>query len=246
MSPRIVKILLAGSLALLIVAVWRKDVLPEHETLRYEMLREPEQTSVQQAPFESSVNGVTYNIQPLYTYDLYGLVVSTHDSNAWWDYIHRDWNDHLNVVDLCVVWGENARRGAYEQMDFSNGQFVCYFNTRSREVYNAFDQTAFSNNHLLTDNAEIASELRQVRAGDQVHFRGYLAEYSHNYGRAFKRGTSISRADTGNGACETVYVEAFEVLRRGGGAWPALAWMAGLLLATSVVAWFSLPVRFDH
>ena len=23
--------------------------------------------------------------------------------------LHRLWNDHLNVADLCVIWGNNAR-----------------------------------------------------------------------------------------------------------------------------------------
>ena len=32
-----------------------------------------------------------------------GLVVSKHDADTWWDWIHRAWNDHLNVTDLCVI-----------------------------------------------------------------------------------------------------------------------------------------------
>jgi hypothetical protein len=112
------------------------------------------------------------------------------------------------------------------------------------EIYQVFDQAALSNNHLLTDKPDIARAIRKVRLGDQVHFRGYLAEYSHNHnGRPFNRGTSIVRTDTGNGACETIFVEDFEILRPGGGPWRAVMWAALLLLAVSVIAWFRLPLR---
>ena len=243
MTHRLVHYVLLGSLILLAVALWRKDILPEHQGLREELLLEPAQALTRQLPIETKVGGVTYQIQPLYTYDLYGMVVSKHDPNTWWDYIHKEWNDNLNIADLCVVWGNNVRSGVYKDVSFSSGQFTCNVSTNSREAYAAFDPTAISNNHLITDDLRLARKMRDVRIGDQVHFRGYLAEYSHHHGFAFKRGTSIVRTDTGNGACETVYVEEFEILHRGGGLWHLLKYIALVLFALGVVAWFMLPAR---
>lgn len=246
MTRLLVKILLASGVILLAVATWQKTALPSRPGMSPDLLQEPEQVQVSRAAFETTVNGVTYTIQPLYSYHLYGMVVSTHDSKTWWDYIHREWNDHLNVMDLCVVWGNNLRSDNYKEVDYSSGQFVCYFQPKSMEAFQAFDQAALSNNHLLTDNPDIARTIRKVRIGDQVRFRGYLAEYSHNHdGRPFKRGTSIVRTDTGNGACETIYVEEFEILQPGGGPWRALAWVAAIMLAAGVFAWFRLPISSD-
>ena len=202
------------------------------------------QVAVRKAAFQTTVNGVTYTVQPLYTYDLYGVVVSMHDTKTWWDYIHRAWNDNLNVTDLCVVWGDNLKTPAYREMSYSSTETWCYYSTRSQEVMQAFDANAMANNHLLTDDARLAKKLSEVRIGDQVHFRGYLAEYSHNHGFAFKRGTSTVRTDTGNGACETVFVEHFENLRPGGGPWRKLVWVAVVLLVSGLVAWLWMPVRF--
>jgi len=53
----------------------------------------------------------------------------------------------------------------------------------------------------------------ETSVGDQIYFKGYLAEYAHS-NRTFTRGTSTSRTDTGNGACETVYVEDYQILRQ--------------------------------
>jgi hypothetical protein len=244
-AHRFVTFLLITSLFLLAVAVWRKDVLPAHQGLSEALLVEPAQVLTQQPPIETTVGGITYKIQPLYTYDLYGMVVSKHDPGTWWDYIHRQWNDKLNVADLCVVWGNNVRSGAYSDISFSSGQFTCNFSTSSSKAFAAFDQTAISNNHLITDDSRLARKVREVRIGDQVHFRGYLAEYSHNHEFAFKRGTSVVRTDTGNGACETVYLEDFEILHHGGEPWHLLVKIAIGFLIASVIAWFVLPVRVN-
>lgn len=243
MNRRLVQMLFFGGLLLLALALWKKDDLPPFPQLQQALMNEPAQVPVRRAAFNTTVNGVTYTIRPLYAYDLHGLVVSLHDSKTWWDTVHREWNDNLNVVDLCVVWGNNLRRGAYREADYSSNEFECAFRVDSAEAFRRFDQSALSNNHLLTDRPEIARAMRQVRLGDQVHFRGYLAEYSHNHqGRPFFRGTSTVRNDTGNRACETVFVEDFEILRPGGGPWRIVMWVAVFLLVASVVAWFRLPL----
>jgi hypothetical protein len=246
MRSRHIKWFLTGNLLLLILALWRGDALPRPAELQPALLDEPVQVQVQKAAFKAVSGGVSYTVQPLYEYELSGLVVSKHDTDTWWDYIHREWNDRLNMVDLCVVWGNNVRSGAYADIEFSSGQFTCNFSTHSNAAFAAFDQTAISNNHLLTDNPQIARAMSSVRIGDQIHFRGHLAEYSHNEGFPFKRGTSITRTDTGNGACETVFVDSFEILKVGRKPWRILAWLASLMLAAGVVAWFARPATIER
>lgn len=246
MTQQLGKWMVCIGLVMVVVAGWMKTALPEPKLLQAGVLNEPMQNAVSRPPMAISVGGIDYSVQPLYSYDLYGMVVSKHDANAWWDYLHREWNDKLNVVDLCVVWGQNARTGGYRGIQFSSGQFTCNYETSSDEVWQGFDVNAISNNHLLTDNPTLARQMREVRVGDQIHFRGYLAEYSHHHGFDFKRGTSTVRTDSGNGACETVYVEAFEVLRRGGGPWHTLQWVGAGLLVLGVLGWFTLPRRVDR
>jgi hypothetical protein len=239
----LVRLLFIAGFTLLAASLWQRHDLPEPGRLLESLQQEPEQTQVREPPRTTTVNGVTYSIRPLYRYELHGLVVSRHDSDSWIDYIHREWNDHINVVDLCVIWGKNAASGAYRGQSFSSGQFVCYWQAPTREAFAAFDPAAISNNHLLTDDPAIAKKLRAVRVGDQIRFRGYLAEYSHRHnGQPFHRGTSIVRTDTGNGACETVYVQDIEITRRGGGPWRALVWVAWALLAFGIIGWFRLPL----
>lgn len=242
----LVRLLLHGGFVLLAAAAWLRDSPPEPAAMRPEVFDAPVQVQVRKEAFDTTVNGVTYKVQPLYTYDLYGVVVSRHSSDSWIDYLHRAWNDSLNVIDLCVIWGDNVRGADLAQMSFWSGQFQCFWETRSDAAWKSFDQYQISNNHLLTDNQSITKKLRATRIGDQVHFRGYLAEYSHSQGLDFKRGTSIVRTDTGNGACETVYVEEFENLKRGGGPWRTLFWVALGLIVVGIVGWLALPATVDN
>lgn len=245
MRDQTLKWLLVTNLLLLAVAVWKSDALPLPAELSPALLDEPVQLPVRQAAYTTTSHGVTYTVQPLFAYELVGLVVSKHDAKTWWDYLHREWNDNLNIVDLCVVWGSNVRSGSYAEIHFSSGQFTCNFSTRSDAAYAAFDQTAISNNHLLTDHPEIAKKLRTVRVGDQIRFRGHLAEYAHQHGLDFRRGSSTVRTDTGNGACETVFIDSIEIIKAGGKPWRTLVWVSSVLLALGVFAWFARPVRLN-
>jgi len=239
--------LMIGSLLLGIVSFFKKDSLPAPEGLRAELSQEPRQLAVQKALLRAEVKGVQYSIQPRYSYDLYGLVVSLHDSDAWWDYAHREWGDHVNVVDFCVVWGENVRGGAYRSLSYWNDQWTCWFKTDSDAAWSAFDSTAISNNHLVTDDPSVARELRKVRIGDQVHFRGYLVDYSavRNGVATTPRVSSIVRNDSGQGACEVVYVETLEVLASPNRTWHLALKLSLYVLLASLIVWAFLPPKFN-
>lgn len=238
------KLLAAASLALLLASCWQAESLPPPAQLNEALLAPPQQIPVHQAPFQTRVGEVDYTVRPLYRYELTGLVVSRHDSQTWWDYAHAEWKDALNAVDLCVVWGDNVASGAYQPLSYSSDQWTCHVETRSTEAWQAFDPTALSNNHLLADRPELAKLLRQARVGDQIRLSGYLSEYSHKVGAGFHRGTSTTRDDTGNGACETIYVEQFEILQAGGKPWRALRWPAAVACLVFVALWLRQPVRY--
>ena len=243
MAHQAVKYLLGFFLLLWLLAYWRSGSLPAPVHLHADLQSEPQQTPATQAPFTVRVADIEYQIKPLYDYELYGLLVSEHNTDSWWNWIHEANADFLNIKDICVIWGNNARNGSYQDISFSSGQFVCNLSTRSTEAWQAFDQKAISNNHLLSDNPRLARLLKSARVGDQIYVKGYLAEYSHQHGFNFKRGTSITRDDTGNGACETVFVTEAHLLRRGNEAWRLLRHGAPLGVLGCVLAWFWLPMR---
>jgi hypothetical protein len=237
-------VLLLGFVAVYVLSLFHKDDPPPREEILDELAGEPVQTPTDKQPFRIEREGVIYTVTPLFAYELRGLVVSLHDSHSWWDYYHKRWGDNLNVRDLCVMWGGNALEGLYERFRFRSGSWTCYYNTSDNETWRRFDPAALSNNHLLTDGSSVGRRLTEAAVWDQVRLRGYLCEYSHDGG--FRRGTSTVRTDRGNGACETVFVTDFEILRRANEGWRAVHWIAtwgsiAMLLALVVMAFLSPP-----
>ncbi len=82
----------------------------------------------------------------------------------------------------------------------------------------------------------MAKKLKNIRIGDQIHLTGHLANYRHFSGNGFARGTSTVRTDTGNGACETIFVNEVNILRSAPSLWRNLTWLAvlGMVLAAGV------------
>lgn len=235
-------LLLAAGLALVAGGLWMRDRLPGPEAVMPLSLPEPVQQPESRPPFPVSAGGVDYVVRPLYRYELRGMVVSRHDTSAWWDVVHRGWGDHLNVADICVVWGDTLKSGLHRAMRYSSGTFTCYYASDDPAAWQRFRHDEISNNHLLATDPATVRRLRSVRPGDQILVRGALAEYGHA-GGGFARGTSTRRDDQGNGACETIWVTEAFVTRRANAGWRAAVpvGVGGVLLA--LVLFIVLPPR---
>jgi hypothetical protein len=206
------------SMGLFAISYLLKDDLPDGDDILEDLLQHPVQTAVNEAPFEIEAGEIVYTITPLYTYELYGMVVSYHNCGTWWDIYHHDqWKDFINVKDLCVVWGENVQTEVYKDMRFTSDSWACIYYWPD-EVGSRFNQTCLSNNHILSHDESVTKSILRTGGGDQIYLRGYLAQYSHS-NMDFRRGTSTSRTDTGNGACETIYVEDYQILKTGNPFW---------------------------
>lgn len=198
-----------GALVTLAPAFMLKDSFPDPVERQYEPMPAPTQTPSSKPEFQASHEDVEYAVEPRFDYELTGLVVSRAFHNATYG-LHRKWNDHLNVADLCIVWGDNADTLDLNAFDFWNGQFTCNISTSSDPAWTAFKPDELSNNHLLSDDEAIREQIQKVNIGDRVRLTGWLSRYGNDQG--FSRDTSTTRDDSGNGACETIFIRRFEIL----------------------------------
>ena len=223
----------------MVVSFWNRNALPGNIDYVAEIENEARQTRTRKEPYEVTFNGIDYLVEPEYEYDITAMVVSFrhHDEN--YSRMHRLAQDHLNMLDVCVVWGDNTRAMLHE-IDFWNGLFTCNVSTRDRAAWASFDMDKLSNNHLLSDDPWIRDRVRSIRIGDQIRIRGHLASYISPGGR---RGTSTTRTDTGNGACETLYIEHFEILRTATNPWRLSMYGSLALLLIGLALHFRRPYR---
>lgn len=227
------------SLILLLVSFWNRNDLPGSIDYVPDILNEPLQTPTRERSFDVRFNGIDYRVEPEYEYDITAMVVSFRHHDEDYSRMHRLAQDHLNMLDVCVVWGDNTRARLHD-IDFWNGLFTCNISTRDRVAWASFDMDQLSNNHLLSDNPRIREQVQQIRIGDQIRVRGFLASYTSPRGR---RGTSTTRTDTGDGACETLYIESFQILRPATSYWRWSMYGSLALLILSLIWYFRQPYR---
>ncbi len=155
--------------------------------------------------------------------------------------LHKRWNDHLNAADICVVWSNTAFDLNLNDYSFWNGQFTCNIKTADSGAWARFDMHQLSNNHLLSSDKVIRNKIKDISVGDQIYIKGWLSEYASEGGS--KRGTSITREDSGNGACETIFVTEFDILRASQNPWRKLMYFSLFVFIGTIIYHFLSPYR---
>lgn len=208
-----------GALLLLyLVSSFKVDDLPLPEEILPALYKAPVQAETQKGPFARKYLDKDYMIRPQYSYDIYGLVVTQKDLDDAWFNIYYD-NDPYQLKDLCVIWGTNLKNSNYLKAKFWSDIWTCWTQTQFNAPLNGME---LSNNHILPDTQEIADTLQNIKIGDQIHFKGYLVNYSVIGRGGGERESSTSRGDTGKRACEVVFVEQLEILKNRNVGWRIL------------------------
>ena len=112
----------------------------------------------------------------------------------------------LSPVDLALGWNRMSDQAVVDQISIRQS---------GRWYYTRFDlpppipsqeiSRSSANMHMIPANDGIKRELKSIRKGEVIRIQGYLVDVDHESGWQWR--TSMTRNDTGQGACELVYVE---------------------------------------
>ena len=153
-------------------------------------------------PFQGEASDVSlpsvagYNLAALATYHIRARVLHTKRY-----YSHPA---ELVPIDVALGWGPMSDSAVLSKLTISQTNRFFFY-----EWWNAppipKDEIAChsSNNHIIAANDQVAGFIRSLRAGHLVDFSGYLVAATKG---GFTWRSSLSRTDSGNGACELFYV----------------------------------------
>lgn len=192
----------------------------------------PQQTPVLQPPFEFNYHDQEFVIQPVADYELSGLVVTHNDISSITDAYHD--SKSVDFRDICVVWGANVGSGVFRRFDFWSEPWSCHLRPKDSNAEQSFDFSALSNNHFLSGQQHIRELIRSIHIGDQIRLQGKLINYWPKGRPDLIRRTSTIRTDTGNGACEVLWVENAQVLHRGETNWHTFRSYGRYLLVVAI------------
>lgn len=159
---------------------------------------------VQQEPIQALIEGSAsfplreYQVTPRARYDIEARVLSV-------ERYKFDGGSPLSPIDFAVGWGVMSDSAVLDHFRVSQGGrfFTIYPDEQAISIEDALRGTA--NMHLIPSNSSVRKQLEDVKPGHVVHLQGYLVDITgpNNY----TWNTSLTRLDTGAGACELFYVE---------------------------------------
>lgn len=163
---------------------------------------------VPQAPVQETLESAPqpfddYSLTRRARFEIRARVLSTRNY-----YLRRE--SDLSPVDLALGWGPMSDQAILDKIAIS--QSGRWYRTRYEFPAPLSDQMIIANSsnmHMIPAEKSIGKNLKALREGELVTLRGYLVDVDHPSGWAWR--TSMSRNDTGAGACEIVYVESLVI-----------------------------------
>jgi type II secretory pathway pseudopilin PulG len=162
----------------------------------------PEQINLQQPRAWRKGDRV---IVALAKFHLRGRVLST-ERYRW------DATSDLSPVDVAMGWGPMSDQRVVDALDIVQGNrryVMAPVADRPPLPWPAL-MVCSSNMHMIPADPEIERILKSLRIGQIVELTGYLVGVQENGQWTWV--SSMSRADTGDGACEIIWVEKLSVL----------------------------------
>ena len=163
-----------------------------------------EKDPVQVMAKEPTIRVGDFTLKTLATYDIEARVLHTKRY-----YVGP--GSSLAPYDVAVGWGPMSDQTVIDKLSLSQGNRFYFYEWFSHPPIPLAQIICHSANmHLIPSTYTVRITIAWLRAGDLVRMRGRLIEASCPGMKPWR--SSLSRTDTGNGACELMYVESIEKL----------------------------------
>lgn len=200
-------ILLSVSLAALLWAANRGPSAPDAQSLpgqpAFSCVLPPQASPVQ--PLQTSVPGTMgpfrhgeFTVSPLAGFSIEARVLGREDYRF-------DAGASLSPTDLALGWNAMAHPDNYRRLDISQSGRWYRYRWGAEGPPLPLDEIIRSsaNMHLIPADANVARALSSVRPDQTVRLQGWLVEARREN---YVWRSSMTRNDSGDGACELIYV----------------------------------------
>ena len=116
----------------------------------------------------------------------------------------------LAPVDLALGWGRMSDTTVLQRISISQRGRFYYWSTADFPIPRREIETYSANMHMIPADDRVEAALKSVRPGQIVTVRGYLVEARAPDGWRWR--SSMTREDTGAGACELIWVESVSMI----------------------------------
>jgi len=151
---------------------------------------------------QAGFNVKGYSITPLETFAIEARVLSA-------EHYSFGREADLSPVDLALGWGKMSDEAILKDIKISQSNRFYYWRVDAFPIPRREIETQSANMHMIPADDSIASKLKSVKTGQVVKIKGFLVRADAPDGWHWR--SSLTREDTGNGACEVVFVKEITV-----------------------------------
>ncbi|MFT3930714.1 MAG: hypothetical protein QM709_10515 [Spongiibacteraceae bacterium] len=159
---------------------------------------------VSRAPQQELLSGASafdfngYRLTPLAGYDIEARLLAR-------ETYRMGREADLSPIDFGVGWGRMSDESILKQIDISQSNRFMHWRVKEFPIPQREIETSAANMHLIPADSAVARQLDKMRVGQIVRLRGRLVRADAQDGWHWV--SSLSRDDTGAGACELFWVE---------------------------------------
>ncbi|WDE98851.1 hypothetical protein PQO03_13505 [Lentisphaera profundi] len=116
----------------------------------------------------------------------------------------------LSTTDLALGWGKMSDLKVLEKITISQSGRWYFWNTSNFPIPRREIETLSANMHLIPATPAVQTQIDATQKGDIIEITGSLVKVSSNKDNWTWK-SSETRNDTGNGACEVIWVKELKI-----------------------------------
>jgi hypothetical protein len=162
---------------------------------------------IHSAPVQSAAENIDdilykdFILKPLANYTIQARILSRRRYRF-------DPSSALSPIDFALGWQQMSDSAFINQLDIRQSGRFYSFRPRSGYTLPAPPEQLLlqsANTHIIPSDEFIAKKINRLRQGDLIEMRGYLVDITRSKD-GFKWTSSLTRTDSGGGACEVMWV----------------------------------------
>jgi hypothetical protein len=144
-----------------------------------------------------------YTLQPLQDFRIEARVLAS-------ETYRHDRGADLSPIDLALGWGPMSDSAVLDKIRINQSSRFYHWHVDAFPIPRQDIERSSANMHMIPADAGIERRLKAVRPGQKVQIDGWLVEARGPDGWRWR--SSLTRDDTGAGACELIFVRNLRVL----------------------------------
>lgn len=179
----------------------KRDEAPFVQTLDAPNYTVPLQKNYTGPTLSKKYKGYNLTITPVAIYKIKARILSK-------KHYATDFFAELAPYDLALAWGDLSLKENLVGIKYSqSGRWYYYRYGADYKYDGGYISSHSANVHIIHANKNILSGVESLEKLDEIYMEGYLVNVYATLGKSYKYwNSSLSREDSGDGACELFYV----------------------------------------